>query len=147
MAYGSPYYNPYYAQGYYPQPNGAVPDTLGQYKTAYQQPMVQQTAPAQTGGDIIWVQGEAGAKSYLVAPGSTVMLMDSETQTFYFKSADASGMPHPLRIFDYVERSGAKQPPSDAGKYASVETVQAMAAEIAELKKKLDAMSTDLSKE
>ena len=49
------------------------------------------------------MQGEAGAKSFLVAPGNTVMLMDSEGERFYLKSADASGMPMPLRIFEYKE--------------------------------------------
>ena len=66
------------------------------------QPMPSQTQPANS---LIWVQGEAGAKSYLVAPNATVMLMDSESERFYLKSADASGMPLPLRIFDYKERS------------------------------------------
>lgn len=54
-------------------------------------------------GGFIWVQGEAGAKSYLVAPGSTVQLWDSESQTIYLKSADASGMPS-MRILDYTFR-------------------------------------------
>ena len=40
------------------------------------QPYLQQ----QNNG-IIWIQGEAAAKSYLVAPGSTVPLWDSERQT------------------------------------------------------------------
>lgn len=40
----------------------------------------------------------------MVAAGNTVLLMDSENQTFYLKSADPSGMPLPLRIFDYKER-------------------------------------------
>ena len=56
-----------------------------------QQPMQQQSS------QIIWVSGEAGAKSYLVAPGNTVMLLDAENSVFYLKSADASGMPLPLR--------------------------------------------------
>jgi hypothetical protein len=30
----------------------------------------------------IWVQGEAGAKSYLVAPNKTVTLWDSETNQY-----------------------------------------------------------------
>lgn len=55
-------------------------------------------------GGFIWVQGEAGAKSYLVAPGSTVQLWDSESQTIYLKSADASGMPS-MKILDYTIRS------------------------------------------
>ena len=52
---------------------------------------------------IIWVQGENGAKSFLVAPGTTVQLMDSETKKFYIKSVDQSGMPMPLRTFTYEE--------------------------------------------
>lgn len=54
---------------------------------------------------IIWVQGEAGAKSYPIAAGQTVLLMDSESSTFFIKSADLSGMPLPLRVFDYTERA------------------------------------------
>ena len=68
-----------------------------------QQQMMQQTQIADNG--ILWVQGEAGAKSWAVAPGKSVMLMDSESNTFYIKSSDASGMPMPLRIFDYHERT------------------------------------------
>lgn len=64
-------------------------------------PSVQQPQTNQNG--LIWVQGEAGAKSYMVAPNATVMLMDSETQRFYLKSSDASGMPLPLRVFEYTE--------------------------------------------
>lgn len=52
---------------------------------------------------IIWVQGEAGAKSYLVAPNTTVQLWDSESQTIYLKSADASGMPS-MKTLDYTIR-------------------------------------------
>lgn len=33
--------------------------------------------------------------------------MDSEGSVFYLKSVDASGIPQPLRIFDYTERGGA----------------------------------------
>jgi hypothetical protein len=49
-----------------------------------------------------WVQGEAGAKSWFVTPGSTVLLMDSENQRFYLKSADMSGVPA-MRTFEYNE--------------------------------------------
>ena len=71
------------------------------YSYAPQQPVVQQQPQSNNG--LIWVQGEAGAKSYLVAPNTTVMLMDSENQRFFLKSADASGMPLPLRTFEYKE--------------------------------------------
>lgn len=52
----------------------------------------------------IWVQGEAGAKAYPVAAGNSIMLLDSEGNTFYIKTMDSNGVPLPLRIFDYTER-------------------------------------------
>lgn len=63
------------------------------------------TVPSQQGqnSNLIWVQGEAGAKSYLVAPNTTVQLWDSEAQTIYLKSADGSGMPS-MKILDYTIR-------------------------------------------
>lgn len=75
-----------------------------QYNYVPQQQQVVQQAPVNDNG-ILWVQGEAGAKSWAVAPGKSVMLMDSESNTFYIKSSDNSGMPMPLRIFDYTERT------------------------------------------
>lgn len=64
----------------------------------------QAQSQSQANNPIIWVQGEAGAKSYLIAPGQSVLLMDSESNCFYIKSSDVSGMPLPLRVFDYTER-------------------------------------------
>lgn len=63
----------------------------------------------QHSGGIVWVQGLEAAKSYMVAPGASVMLMDSESQTFYIKSTDPSGIPLPLRVFEYKERT-SQQP-------------------------------------
>ena len=73
----------------------------------YSQPVIPQTQQ-QNHNAIIWVQGEAGAKSYMVAPNSTVQLWDSEDQIIYLKSADASGMPS-MKIIDYTIR-GAETP-------------------------------------
>jgi hypothetical protein len=94
-----------------------------------QQIMSQQQIPQQvvqqpvndTG--ILWVQGEAGAKSWAVAPGKSVMLMDSESNTFYIKSSDQSGMPMPLRIFDYTERT-AQQNQSQLAQHQELDTSQ-----------------------
>ena len=73
---------------------------------AYQQPNYVNTnqTPKNDTSSIIWVQGEAGAKAYPVQPGCSVVLMDSENPYFYIKMADASGMPLPLRVFEYSER-------------------------------------------
>ena len=88
MAYNTGF--PMSYQPMYPQYNNYLP---------------QQTTQQQNDTGILWVQGEAGAKSWAVAPGKSVMLMDSESNTFYIKSSDNSGMPMPLRIFDYKERT------------------------------------------
>ena len=91
-----PAYNNYFPVGYQP----------GTYQLPYQQPTtVQQpitTTPVQS-SSIVWVQGEAGAKAYPVASGSSMLLMDSESEQFYIKSTDVSGMPMPLRVFTYKE--------------------------------------------
>lgn len=75
------------------------------FTTQMPQPQIIQQQPQANDSGILWVQGEAGAKSWAVAPGKSVMLMDSESNTFYIKSSDQSGMPMPLRIFDYTERT------------------------------------------
>lgn len=73
----------------------------------YQLPQYQ-TPPQQNG--IVWVQGEAGAKAHPVGAGQSALLMDSENNVFYIKSSDVSGMPLPLRIFDYQERNTNASP-------------------------------------
>lgn len=85
-----------------------------QYNYYPQQQVVQQPQTVVSDNGILWVQGEAGAKSWAVAPGKSVMLMDSESNTFYIKSSDNSGMPMPLRIFDYKERTAQTQQPAVA---------------------------------
>lgn len=80
-----------------------------QMQNAVTQPSMTSQPMQQQSSQIIWVSGEAGAKSYLVAPGNTVMLLDAENSVFYLKSADASGMPLPLRVFEYKERTTTAQ--------------------------------------
>ena len=84
--------------------NNAFPMTYQNPYYQQQQPMYQQQPQTQQNNSIIWVQGEAGAKSYLVAPNTTVQLWDSESQTIYLKSADASGMPS-IKTLDYTIRA------------------------------------------
>lgn len=97
MAYNFPVgYQP--AQIYYPQQYNPMPQA---------QPAPAPQVTQQNNNSIIWVQGEAGAKSYLVAPNTTVQLWDSENQVIYLKSADASGMPS-MKILDYKIREAAQ---------------------------------------
>lgn len=76
-----------------------------QYQPMMQQQipqMPQQPQPPQNNNGLIWVSGEVGAKSYLMMPNSTVMLMDSESSRFYIKSTDGAGMPT-IRTYEYKE--------------------------------------------
>ena len=91
---------PWYPASYQP--------TIPQYSQPAT-PTPVQTAPPQSG--ILWVQGEAGAKSYMLAPGQSVLLMDSEAQQFFIKTADQSGMPMPLRTFTYTEVTAGQNAP------------------------------------
>lgn len=94
----------FYNNAYYPfgvgNPGGYSPP--GATPLPYNPQQNAPAAPQPNSNAIIWVQGEAGAKSYLVAPNSAVLLMDSDAMRFYMKSADASGIPS-LRIFEYNE--------------------------------------------
>ena len=91
---------------YYPTQTNAYPT---QMNVGNNQPNAQSS--------LIWVQGEGAAKSYPVAPNTSVPLWDSEANVVYIKSADASGMPS-IKILDYTVRDNAPQkaeiqPPND----------------------------------
>ena len=101
-------YQPY--QPYYGQAN---------YQPINYQPQPQQQS---NNSSITWVQGETGAKSYLVGAGQSALLMDSEQSRFYIKSTDASGMPLPLRVFEYSEvttQNDTAAPKTAAPEYVS----------------------------
>ena len=91
MAYG----NSYFPQGYY--------QTNPYYQNNMQPQNQQQVATSNSG--ILWVQGEQAAKAYPIGAGQSVLLMDSEDSLMYIKSTDQSGMPQPLRVFEYKERT------------------------------------------
>lgn len=90
----------------------AYPYFPATYGNPYQQqPYQNQYMPqSQHSGGLIWVQGVEAAKSYPVSAGQSILLMDSESNCFFIKTADASGMPLPLRVFDYAERSQQNTP-------------------------------------
>lgn len=81
---------------------------------------------------IIWVQGEAGAKAYPVAPGNSVLLMDSESECFYIKSTDSSGIPMPLRVFNYCEivQSQPVEKQIDTSQLATQDDLEALRREL-----------------
>lgn len=76
----NPNYNGVY-NGPYTIPSTAVP--------------MQQT---QTQNTFAWIQGEEAAKAYPVAPGNTIVLIDSDKPVMYMKTTDLSGRPQPMQI-------------------------------------------------
>lgn len=102
-------YNTFYPAGYYSTGgNGYGSTGYGGY--GYPQPTGQ---TAQSGQTVYWIQGgEAGAKAFTMGPSQSVLLMDSEADVFYIKTTDASGMPLPLRIFDFAERTAKNAAPA-----------------------------------
>lgn len=122
-----------------------------QYQPQMQQQQAQQQAQPMS-SNMIWVSGEAGAKAYLVAPNTTVQLWDSEKQTVYIKSADASGMPT-IKTLDYTIRDNAPQPSVNAAisptaapavEYAGKAEQDAMRAEMAAYRGEIESLRADL---
>lgn len=86
------------------------------FPTSYQYPSFtqqQQMPQQQNNNGIIWIQGEGAARSFLVAPNTSVVLFDSDDPMFYIKSADQSGMPL-LKKFRYEEVTDTKKVESQA---------------------------------
>ena len=75
-------------------------------------------------------------KAYPVQNGKSVVLFDSESEHFFIKSADASGMPQPLRIFSYSETSEneMKNPGIDTSNFVTREEFDAIKEEMNKLK-------------
>ena len=101
------------------------------YQPVYQAPVMQTQPQAQQQNGIIWVQGEQAAKSYLVAPNTTVQLWDSEEKVIYLKSADASGMPS-MKILDYTIRGDANTQ-APVSEYATKDDLKALEEKIRDL--------------
>ena len=136
---------------------GNIPDAQQMYRQPYQQPAAQVTMPV--ANERIWTQGIAGAKAYIVAPGNTVILWDSEAPIVYVKSADLNGVPS-LEILDYTKRNdNALKMPSEhvckcGDKFVTKEQFESLQgkygeimAMIEEIKSKPTAKATKTTKE
>ena len=95
---------------------------------------------------IIWVSGEAGAKSYLVAPNNSIVLFDSESQTIYIKSADASGMPS-IKVLDYSIRETGKTSPISPVSVSEDKSIEyATKSEIKQISEQIDVLKAKIKK-
>ena len=113
-------------QNYYPSYNAYA--QAQPYQTMPQ--VAQQPQTAQS--NIIWATEEE-AKSYLVGAGNSVIIMDSQKNTFYVKSTDNAGMPQPMRTYDYTERK-AQAPATNTADYITREEFEKRFAELKEAK-------------
>ena len=115
--------------------NGGFPATYQPMVPQYQAPVMQTQQQAPQNG-LIWVQGEQAAKSYLVAPNSTVQLWDSEEKVIYLKSADASGMPS-MKILDYTIRGDANTAQAPAAEFATKDDLRALEDKIRDIREEM----------
>lgn len=134
------------AYNYFPQTYQTPAYYPAQANAFQTQPSVGVSQP-NTQSSLIWVQGEGAAKSYPVAPNQTVALWDSESQTIYLKSADASGMPN-MRILDYDIRDNAPKTAEISSKsdFATREDITYLKDELSSLKSKYERIDKMLSK-
>ena len=99
----------------------------------------------QQSNSITWVQGIEGAKAYPVGAGNSVLLMDSDNQFMYIKSADNAGMPT-LKIYAYSEVTETKtpeEPKIDMAEYVTKTELEEALAKIKPKKKKIIEVEDD----
>ena len=104
-----------------------VPD-VPQYQN-----MAQMQQPKANNQGLLWVSGEAGAKAWIVPPNQTTLLMDSESNRFYIKSADGAGMPS-IKTYEYKEVTASVMPTQSNQNYS--EEINQIKAQLHELTEK-----------
>ena len=113
-------------------------------------PSYQQNQSPMNNSNIIWVQGEAGAKAQNVPNGCNMAFFDSENQCIYIKSVDASGKPS-LTILDYKDRNAVERKKEDVNvEYATRDQIDGINEKLDELgqfvtKDQLDALNMHLN--
>ena len=124
---------PYYGYQPYQPYQPPMADQLMQLRQNQYQPNMQQV-PQQQAPSIVWVQSEAEAMTYPIAPNNAVTLWDSNAPVIYLKQADASGKPS-MKIYDLVERtqSPVQAPQVPAVEYAPLSRLEALEARLNEL--------------
>lgn len=115
-----------------------------QYQPMMQQQTPTQAAPAQQ--NIIWVQGEAAARGYLMAPNTTLPLWDSESNTIFLKTTDAAGMPS-MKVLDYTIRdtTPANAPVAASAAPSNNSPAYATKADVEALTARIDALSAEVN--
>lgn len=110
---------------------------------AYYNPNLYQ--PSNT--NLIWVQGESGAKGQNVPNGCTMAFFDSENPCIYIKSVDMSGKPS-LTTLTYNDNSENNIVASDEKcEYVTKEQFDDIAAQLSSINKKIDTFNSYVTKD
>lgn len=95
-------------------------------------------AGQQSNNQIIFVQGETGAKAYQIPINSTVLLMSSEANEFFIKSTDQAGFPtiKKYKFTEVIQATGqsAQQQQVKTQNFVTREEFEALKNEIKQLK-------------
>lgn len=83
--------------------------------------------------NIYWVDSEQQARSYPVAYGASVLMLDRNQDAMYIKSVDQSGVMTAFRIFDFQERLNMVQ-----GDFVSREDYDNLKDELAQLRNMIE---------
>lgn len=144
-----------YPNSYIPVSPGTIYPNTSTYQRSWQQyqspqpttatPQYSQTQPINS--YMIWVQGESGAKAYVLPNNTTLPLWDSESQTIYIKSVDSSGKPS-MTILDYVDRNAPeKNNDEEKVEYATKEQVTSLSEQFEYLSKQIATLSKFATKD
>lgn len=100
------------------------------FSTGYNQTQQNQN------NNIIFVQGEVGAKSFQLQPNQSVMLLDNDDSKFYIKTTDSTGM-STLKAYRFEEIKDEPKVSDENNKYVTKEEFNSFKSSIDSLYKNL----------
>ena len=136
------YYQPTQTQAYYNPYQSRTWNT--QYATVPQYQSQNQQQVNNT--NIIWVQGESGAKAQNVPNGCHMAFFDSENQCIYIKSVDNVGKPS-LTILDYTDRNAPVENNDEKIEYVTQEQLDDITEKFKVINEKLDGIGSYVTKD
>ena len=107
----------------------------GNYGFGYARPQVYQNNVS----TIVFVKGEEEGRQYPQAPGTTIVLWDSEVDVFYRKTVDGRGNLIEFEVCDYTKREPKKEPITENQN----ELINALSMQVEKLTAQIEGMRRD----
>ncbi len=79
-------------------------------------------------GNIVFVEGDAGAAAYQVPPGGKAVFFDAQSDRVYVKTVDADGKPHTK--FSEVQWQDFRVPDDPANRFVAIEDFERFKGEL-----------------